>query len=78
MFGRVTNENDLLSQTSYYQAGEAYLKLGDFEGARSAFESASFMDFDENIKEDALYNYAILSYKLDYNPYEEAIEALNL
>jgi tetratricopeptide (TPR) repeat protein len=78
MFSQITDEDDLLSQTAYYQAGEAYLNLEDNAGARSAFESASFMSFDPNIKEDALYNYAILSYKLDYNPYDEAIEALNL
>lgn len=78
MFNQITYEEDLLTQTAFYQAGEAYLKLEDNQGARSAFESASVMSFDENIKEDALYNYAILSYKLDYNPYDEAIEALNL
>ncbi|MEZ4936778.1 MAG: tetratricopeptide repeat protein [Crocinitomicaceae bacterium] len=78
MFNRITYEEDLLTQTAFYQAGEAYLKLGDNAGARAAFESASVMSFDENIKEDALYNYAILSYKLDFNPYDEAIEALNL
>ena len=78
MFNQITYEKDLLTQTAFYQAGEAYLKLKDNAGARSAFESASVMDFDPKIKEDALYNYAILSYKLDYNPYDEAIEALNL
>ncbi len=78
MFNQITGEDDLLAQTAFYQAGEAYLKLEDNNGARAAFESASFLNFDQNIKEDALYNYAILSYKLDYNPYDEAIEALNL
>jgi hypothetical protein len=30
------------------------------------------------LQEDALYNYAILCYKLNYNPYDEAIEAFEL
>ena len=34
--------------------------------------------FDKEIEEDALYNYAILSYKIDYNPFNEAVEAMNL
>lgn len=78
MFNKITYEDDILTQTAYYHAGEAYLKEKDYEGARSAFESASVMDNDPAIQEDALYNYAILSYKLDYTPYDEAIEALNL
>ena len=36
------------------------------------------MPFDPAVEEDALYNYAVLSYKIDYNPFDEAVDALNL
>lgn len=45
------------------------------ESARSAFSKAAFIDANEVIQEDALFNYAILSYQLDINPYGEAVEA---
>jgi tetratricopeptide (TPR) repeat protein len=78
MFDKVAKEKDKLAQTALYHIGEAYLKQNNYLYARNAFELASNLDFDEDIQEDALYNYAVLSYKLDYNPYDEAVEALNL
>jgi tetratricopeptide (TPR) repeat protein len=78
MFDRVAKENDLLGQSALYHMGESYLKENKFDYARSSFESAANLDFDPNIQEDALFNYAILSYQLDYNPFDEAIEALEL
>lgn len=78
MFDKVSNVKDELGQVSLYHIGEAYLKQDNYLYARNAFELASNMSFDADIEEDALYNYAVLSYKLDYNPYDEAVEALNL
>jgi tetratricopeptide (TPR) repeat protein len=42
-----------------------------------AFSSASKMDFDESIKEDALFNFAKITFELSYSPFNEAIRALN-
>lgn len=78
MFDRVAKKDDKLGQTALYHIGECYLKKENFAYARTAFEAASMLDYDLKIQEDALYNYAILSYKLDYNPYDEAIEAFEL
>jgi len=78
MFDKVAKEKDKLGQTALYHIGQAYLKQNNNLYARNAFELASNLDFDKEIEQDALYNYAILSYKLDYNPYDEAVEALNL
>jgi len=78
LFDKVTKVKDELAQVSLYHIGEAYLKQDNFLYARNAFELASNMSFDADIEEDALYNYAVLSYKLDYNPFDEAVEALNL
>ena len=45
--------------------------------ARVAFEAASEMDFDERIKEDALFNYAKMTYELSYSPFNETIKAFD-
>ena len=39
---------------------------------------AAFIDANDIIQEDALFNYAILSYQLDINPYGEAVEAFEM
>jgi tetratricopeptide (TPR) repeat protein len=77
-FDRVCRVRDSLSQVAFYHVGECYLQKGNNASARSAFETASVLNFNIKIQEDALYNYAILSYKLDVNPYDEAVEALEL
>lgn len=76
LFDRVTKEKDSVSQIAYYQIAECYLKSKNNISARSAFEAASKLDFNSKIQEDALYNYAVLSYKIDINPYNEAVVAL--
>lgn len=76
MFDRVArNESDSLSQVAFYHIGESYLALKNNLSARSAFQKASEIDSDAKIQEDALYQFAVLSYKLDVNPYNEAIRA---
>ena len=78
LFDRVKQEEDSLGQVSYYHIGECMLQLKNIVSARSAFERAAFIDADPVIKEDALYNYATLSYRMDINPYDEAVEAFEL
>ncbi|NOQ73324.1 MAG: tetratricopeptide repeat protein [Crocinitomix sp.] len=78
MFGKVAQVRDELGQIALYHIGECYLKREEFLYARNAFEAASVLSFDAAVEEDALYNYAVLSYKLDYNPFDEAVEAMNL
>lgn len=73
MFDRVSRIDDELTQAAHYHAAECYLKMEKLNYARAAFKGASELDFDVEIQEDALYNYAVLSYELDYNPYDEAI-----
>lgn len=78
LFDRVKKIEDSLGQVAYYHIGESLLRIGNDVSARSAFEDAAMMPFDPIIQEDALYNYAILSYKLDINPYNEAVEAFEM
>lgn len=78
MFDQVKKVEDSLGQIAFYHIGECMLKLDNIVSARSAFERAAFIDIDPVVQEDALYNYAILSYKMDLNPYDEAVEAFEL
>ncbi|MCT4561259.1 MAG: tetratricopeptide repeat protein [Crocinitomicaceae bacterium] len=72
---KATKVEDSLAQIAFYQIGECYLLLDQPVPARSAFERASNMEADRKISEDANYQYAVLSYKLDLNPYDEALVA---
>lgn len=78
MFDRVKKVKDSLGQVAFYHIGECQLKADKKLSARSAFEEAAFIDENPVVQEDALYNFAILSYKLDINPYDEAVEAFEM
>lgn len=75
-FNLVANEEDSLGQVATYQMADAYLKLNEKNYARNAFKKAYAMGLDQKITEDALFNYAKLSYELSFDPYHEAIIAL--
>jgi TolA-binding protein len=72
---RVPTEEDTLSQNANYHLADCYLKLDMKAKARQAFSMASKTDFDLSIKEDALFNFAKITYETLYNPFNEAIEA---
>ncbi len=78
LFDFISQTKDTLGQVSFYHIAQSYLKEDKLSYARTAFKSAADLDFNQQIQEDALYNYAVLSYKLDYNPYNEAIKAFEL
>lgn len=75
LFERVSRTKDKLGQVAFYHAAESYLKQEELNYARGAFEGAASIEADAKIQEDALYQYAVLSYELDYNPYNEATRA---
>ncbi len=68
---------DEMAQNAYYHLADSYIKIGDKEKARVAFEAASELDFNEKIKEDALFSYAKLTYELSYSPFNETIKAFD-
>ncbi len=74
---RATKGKDELAQNAYYHLADCYVKTGNKEKARIAFEVASDMDFDQKIKEDALFNYAKITYELSYSPFSETIKAFD-
>ncbi len=77
MFGKLSSGNSALCQNALYHLADCYLKLDKKHDARMAFSSASKLDHDRNIQEDALFNYAVVTYELSYTPFNEAIQALN-
>ena len=68
-------ENDSLSQAAHYNLAECYLKTNQKRYAQSSFRVASNIDSDPQIKEDALFNFAKISYELSMHPYNGAIVA---
>lgn len=74
-FNKVINEKDALTQIALLNMGDCYLKTEKFKYAQNAFKNASQFDFSEDIKEEAFFNYAKLSYQLSFDPYDEAIQA---
>lgn len=75
-FNKAIGNSDTLTQNAFYHLGDCYLKTNQKKFALNAFQSAYKEGFDFTIKEDALFNYAKLSYELSYNPYNEAVKAL--
>lgn len=74
-FIRVGNIEDSLAQNAYYHIADCYMKTDSKLNALNAFGLASKMEFDKTVQEDALFNYAKLSYEMSFNPYNEAIKA---
>lgn len=73
-FKQLNTLKDSLGQSALYYLGDAQLKVGDKRAARQAFKGASNMNFNQVLREDALINYAKLSYELGYD--NDAITAL--
>ena len=74
-FEKSSMGDNIMGQSALYHLGDCFLKKGDKSKARAAFASASAMDFNKDIKEDALFNYAKLTYELSYSPFNEALRA---
>lgn len=74
-FEKIEQKEDSITQNAYYHLGDCYLHTDQKNFAKNAFFIASKLKFDSLIKEDALFNYAKLSYELSFDPFNEAIGA---
>ncbi len=55
------------TQFGMYTLGDSYLKTSNKQGSRNAFLESSKLNFDAQIQEDALFNFAKLSYELEFH-----------
>lgn len=74
-FNKIIGESNPVSQNAYYHLAECYLKLDKKQEALNAFRNASQTDFSADIEQDAMLNYARLSYELG-NAYEPVPQVL--
>ncbi|MFZ5941714.1 MAG: tetratricopeptide repeat protein, partial [Bacteroidota bacterium] len=77
LFEKISYSSSDIAQSALYHLADCYLHLGDKNKARIAFAQASKMEYDPKIQEDALFNYAKVTYELSYNPFNEAVIAFN-
>lgn len=75
-FQYVTSENDTIAQNAYYHMADCYLKLNEKEKARNVFYACSQYNVFPQIKEEALFSYAKLTYELSFAPFNEAIKTM--
>jgi len=64
---KLVEQKDIYSQSGNYTLGDVFLKMNNKQSARNAFLNASRLTYDKQLQEDALYEYAKLSYELDFN-----------
>ena len=64
-FEKVVTVPDSLSQNAWYHLANCYLNQRNQIAAMTAFQSAAALDFDPAIQEDALFNFAKLSFDVN-------------
>jgi tetratricopeptide (TPR) repeat protein len=73
-FEQLTKQDSLLGQNGLYHLGDCYLRTNNKFAARTAFGQAADLNLDLSVRDDALFNYAKLSYELKYD--RDALNAL--
>ncbi len=71
---KVTSVKDSLSQNAYLHLGHSYVQLENKNNARMSYRTASEMDFDKKVKEEAAYNYILTTFETT-TPFGESIKA---
>jgi TolA-binding protein len=74
-FEKISHAEAAIGQNASYYLASCYLKKGDKENARKAFASAARTDYDPAIKQDAMFNYALLTFEIGGDPFTDAIRA---
>lgn len=64
-FEKVVGAQDSLDQNAWFHLGDCYIKTANKASARNAFQFASKLNHNKTIQENALFNYAKLSYELN-------------
>jgi tetratricopeptide (TPR) repeat protein len=72
-FNIVCLKRDAIAQSAYLHQGFLYLKKQQYDKAREAFEQASLMNFDTQLKEQALFNYAVCLHETNYSAFGSSV-----
>lgn len=75
ILGDISSTDSELGQNAAYYLADCYLKTSDKQNAKLAFQSAAAMSYDPAIEQDALFNFAMISYELGTDPFNDAIRA---
>lgn len=65
--GKLVSDTTAYSQFGLYTLGDNYIKNKNKQSARNAFQVSSKLNFDRLLQEDALLNFAKLSYELEFH-----------
>lgn len=69
-----SNGNDAVAQNSLLHLGMIAVGENNMTAARMAFEQAANMDYDNALREEALYNYALCLHQTRYSPFAESVK----
>ncbi|MBQ7822644.1 MAG: tetratricopeptide repeat protein [Bacteroidaceae bacterium] len=70
---KATKGDDVLMQNAYLYLAQSYLHQGDKKNAQLAFDVASRFEFDPQVQEVALYNYALSVHETSFSPFNESV-----
>ena len=73
MFQQAIGESDELSQNAQLQLGQTYLRLNRKQQAQMAFEAASRDNYNPQVRETAMFNYALLAHETNFSVFSESI-----
>ena len=73
LFQQAVGVADALSQNAQLQLGQTYLKLQRKQLAQMAFEAATRDNFDPQVRETAMFNYALLAHETNFSVFSESI-----
>lgn len=60
---KMKKENDLISENACYHLGNAYVQLKQTDKAKLAYSAAMRYKLNEQVREEAMYNYALCTYQ---------------
>ena len=76
-FAKVTDKNDELGQYGSYYMAQCYTSTNQDKFARNTFFKAYKMNFNDTLSENALINYAALSFIPGIDPFNETVNVLD-
>ena len=73
MFQQAIGERDALSQNAQLHLGLTHLRLNQQQQAQMAFQAAARDNFDPQVRENAMFNYALLAHATNVSVFGESI-----